>query len=88
MTEGRGSNDRREGSSDGRSLEDPGEPGACPAVLGQDLQGGPSSSLSFKNTELDPAPQEALAQAVTRDTRQTNWFEPIKHKCTDIDVCL
>ena len=42
----------------------PGRTRACPAVLGQDLQGGPSSSFSFKNTELDPAPQEALAQAV------------------------
>ena len=42
----------------------PGRTRACPAVLGQDLQGGPSSSFSFENTELDPAPQEALAQAV------------------------
>ena len=50
----------------------PGRTRACPAVLGQDLQGGPSSSLSFKNTELDPAPQEALAQAVV--------FLPASHK--------
>ena len=67
-----GSKDRNDVLVKWKIARRPGRTRACPAVLGQDLQGGPSSSFSFKNTELDPAPQEALAQAVV--------FLPASHK--------